>query len=299
MRDVIRVEGLSRAFGDCLALDGLDLAVDPGSITCFLGPNGAGKSTTIRILLGLQRADAGQVEVLGLPPGDLGAMARIGSLVESPSLYPELTGLDNLRVAALYRGCGDDACRDALRDVGLEDSGHRKVKGYSMGMRQRMGLALALVHRPELLILDEPTNGLDPAGIVEIRELLRNLALERGVSIFLSSHLLAEVEQLATHVVVVHRGRKRFQGTLDALQEGTKPILNLVVDDPERAERILASFHVDVESPGGGAFRVRLPDEGDVARINSALVLGGCGVVHSALERPNLEARFLALTESV
>src|SRR5262249_32681543 len=207
-------------FGSVRAVDGVDLAVPPLSVYGFLGANGAGKTTTIRMLLGLIRPDAGDVRLFGEPlrQAPLALLARVGALVETPSLYPHLTGRENLRVTARLCGSTRAQIDRALAIVKLTADADRLVRGYSHGMQQRLGLALALVREPELLVLDEPTNGLDPSGIREIRELVRSFPNEHGVTMLISSHLLSEVEQIATNLGIIHRGRMLFQGSLAALQ---------------------------------------------------------------------------------
>ena len=196
---------LTRRFGDLTAVADLDLQVPGGSVYGFLGPNGAGKTTTIRLLLGLIRPNAGEVRLFGqsLRDGRMTLLRRVGALVETPSLYPHLTGRENLEVTRRLLDARQEQINRALAIVKLEQDAHRRVAHYSSGMRQRLGLALALLGEPELLILDEPTNGLDPAGIREMRDLICRLPEEHGVTVFLSSHLLNEVEQVATHIGII------------------------------------------------------------------------------------------------
>jgi lantibiotic transport system ATP-binding protein len=293
---VIVADGLSRSYGGRRALDNLSLAVPRGSVFGFLGPNGAGKTTTIRLLLGLQRPTAGRAEVLGQAAGDPRALKRIGALVEMPSLYPNLTGMENLRVTAHYRGTGKAACHGALDLVSLSDAANRTVKGYSLGMKQRLGLATALMHDPELLILDEPTNGLDPAGILEVRALIRSLVERRVVTVFLSSHLLTEVEQVATHLAVLNHGRLQFQGTLQDFRERSKPRLLLGLNDASAGSDFLRTHGIASERMEGGRLWIDATETGDAERINELLVRSGFAVNHLALERPSLEDQFLEMT---
>jgi ABC-2 type transport system ATP-binding protein len=209
---VISLENVWKAYGKVVAVSGLSLAVPPRSVYGFLGPNGAGKSTTIRMILGLQRPDRGAIRLFGNPADSCGTavLARIGSLVESPSLYLHLTGRENLEVHRRLLGAPKSAIPksiidEALEIVGMIPAADRVVREYSSGMKQRLGIAQALLGRPELLVLDEPTNGLDPAGIHEIRGLIRTLPERCGVTIFVSSHLLSEVEQVATHFAILSR----------------------------------------------------------------------------------------------
>jgi ABC-2 type transport system ATP-binding protein len=213
----IETDALTRRFGARTVVADLELRVPEGGIYGFLGLNGAGKTTTIRMLLGLIRPDSGAVEIFGRPFKQE-VLARIGSLVEMPSLYAHLTGRENLEVTRRMVAAPKAAIDRVLELVGLAGDANRLVREYSLGMRQRLGLALALLNSPDLLILDEPTNGLDPAGIHEMRDLIRGLPAEHGVTVFLSSHLLAEVEQIAGFIGIIHEGRMVFQGSLDALR---------------------------------------------------------------------------------
>jgi lantibiotic transport system ATP-binding protein len=197
----------------------VSLAVPRGSIYGFLGPNGAGKTTTLRLLLGLLRRQRGRICVLGveLERNRTAVLARTGSLIESPSLYGQLTAAENLRVCQVVHGCPRSRIPEVLRLVGLADTGRKRAGQFSLGMRQRLGVAVALLASPELLVLDEPTNGLDPFGIVEMRDLLRRLNRETGVTVLVSSHLLSEAEKLVTHVGIIKRGALVFQGPLGEL----------------------------------------------------------------------------------
>jgi ABC-2 type transport system ATP-binding protein len=214
----IETEALTRAFGTRTAVEQLNLLVPAGGIYGFLGPNGAGKTTTIRMLLGLIRPDSGTVRVFG-NQFERSVLNRVGSLVETPSLYPHLTGRENLEVTRRLIGAAHDNVGRVLAIVRLTRDADRLVREYSLGSKQRLGLALALLNSPELLILDEPTNGLDPAGIHEMRELLRRMPVEHGVTVFLSSHLLSEVEQIAGSVGIIGDGRMLFQGSLAELRD--------------------------------------------------------------------------------
>jgi ABC-type multidrug transport system ATPase subunit len=300
----ISTTDLTRRFGDLTAVDRLDLQVPQGSVYGFLGPNGAGKTTTIRLLLRLLRPDAGEVCLFGEPlwRDRLKLLGQVGALVESPSLYPHLTGRENLEVTRRLLGVqcahAERALIDrVLRVVRLEDAADRLVRVYSTGMRQRLGLALAMLREPRLLIFDEPTNGLDPAGMSEMRELIRRLPEEYGATVFLSSHLLAEVEQVATHIGILQRGRLRFQGTLERLHAQVETHLVLGVDRPEVARHILASAGWAVRANGGHRLTVTANGQSDAASINAHLVQQGVNVFRLQLEQPTLEDMFLALTE--
>jgi ABC-2 type transport system ATP-binding protein len=297
---VITTSGLTRRFGKLLAVDSLDLQVPRHSVYGFLGPNGAGKTTTIRMLLGLIRPDGGEVQLFGraLRKSRTALLRWVGALVEAPSLYPNLTGRENLEVTRRLCGAEREQIDRALQTVRLDEAEDRRVGGYSSGMRQRLGLALALLREPELLILDEPTNGLDPAGMLEMRRLLCRLPEEYGVTVFLSSHLLAEVEQVATHIGIIQEGRLCFQGTLEALQARMKEQVVLGVGQPEQAGPMLRQMGWTVHGNGGSRLTVAANGRSDAALINAQLVGGGVSVYHLRLEQPTLEDIFLTLTHT-
>ena len=299
----VETAGLTRSFGDVRAVDDLRLRVPRGGVYGFLGPNGAGKTTTIRLLLGLARPDRGDVRLLGerLTAATRRALLRrVGALVEAPSLYPHLTGRENLRVTQELRALPRASIDRVLGVVRLEPDADRLVGGYSQGMRQRLALALALLPEPELLVLDEPTNGLDPAGIHEMRALIQALPAAHGVSVFLSSHLLAEVEQVAGHVGIVGRGRLLFEGTLAELQGRRRPRVVLEVDRPSAAASVLrtAGWPVERVDEHGVAPSVAadIPSRAEVARAVNALVGAGIALYQLRTERPSLEDLFLDLT---
>jgi ABC-type multidrug transport system ATPase subunit len=290
--DVINCAGLTKRFGPTVAVDALDVKVSGGQVYGFLGPNGAGKTTTIRMLLGLIAPSAGRIELLGRRLPDPRAVARTGSMIEEPAFYPWMTGRQNLQVlAATGGGCTASEVTRVLSLAGLGDVAARKVKAYSQGMRQRLGIAAAILGRPPLLIIDEPTNGLDPAGIREIRQLLRDLAAD-GTTVFLSSHLLAEVEQVCDRVAVIVRGRLVDEGapaTLGAIRRRVR--VGVDAADTGAAGRLLARWparHTD------GGFLV----EHDSGReVNCALVQGGVIAESVTVEQPRLEDRFLEITQ--
>jgi ABC-2 type transport system ATP-binding protein len=292
----VRIDGVWKSYGKVAAVRGLTLTVPRNSVYGFLGPNGAGKSTTIRMILGLQRPDRGSISLFGKPIESerLGSLARIGSMVESPPLYLHLTGRENLEVHRRLLDAPRRAIDKALGTVGLTGAADRIVRGYSSGMKQRLGLAQALLGDPELLLLDEPTNGLDPAGIHEVRTLIRNLPERSNTTVFLSSHLLAEVEQVATDFAIIAAGTLRFQGTAEDLRARSKPAIVLEVDDVERARSVLTTLNIDGEFLKG-RLRVKGSDL-DSALINSALVREGIAVSHLSVEYPTLEEAFLEMT---
>jgi ABC-type multidrug transport system ATPase subunit len=295
---IIQTSGLTRRFGTLTAVDSLDLRVPQGSVYGFLGPNGAGKTTTIRMLLGLIRPNTGEVRLFGesLRRKRLALLRRVGALVESPSLYPNLTGRENLEVTRRLVGGQEGQIQHVLHLVRLEDAADRRVRGYSNGMRQRLGLALALLHWPEMLLLDEPTNGLDPAGIHEMRDLIIRLPEEYGVTVFLSSHLLAEVEQVATHIGIIQGGRLRFQGTQEELHHQMEEHVALGVDRPEKAQALLHQAGWTAHKNGGHRITVAAHGRSDAAMINAQLVRDGVNVYHLNMEQPTLEDIFMTLT---
>ena len=213
----VTTRGLTKRFGQRTVVDNVDLAIPAGSVCGFVGPNGAGKTTTIRMLLGLVRPTAGTGTVLGIPlTRPAGYLAKVGALVEAPAFYPNLSGRDNLLALARLGGIDPATVPPALERVGLTDRAGDLFKRYSLGMKQRLGIAGALLADPALLVLDEPANGLDPAGIVEVRRLMRSFA-NQGITVFVSSHMLGEIEQVCDHLVMIQGGRLVFHGTVDAL----------------------------------------------------------------------------------
>jgi ABC-type multidrug transport system ATPase subunit len=290
----IETHGLTRRFGTRTVVDRVDLRVPAECVYGFLGPNGAGKTTTIRLLLGLIRPDAGGVDLFG-EPFSRDSLRRVGSLVESPSLYPHLTGRENLEATRRLLAAPRSGIDRALETSRLQDDADRLVRDYSLGMKQRLGLALALLTAPRLLVLDEPTNGLDPAGIHEMRDLLRRLPREHGVTVFLSSHLLAEVEQIAGFVGIIHEGRLTFQGPLAELRDRQRGHLRLGVRRPEAALELLRGAGIAARADGGTFVHVD-GDAREAASVNRLLVEGGHDVFHLSVERQSLEAIFLGLT---
>jgi ABC-2 type transport system ATP-binding protein len=290
---VISTRALVKRFGRLRAVDGIDLDVREGDVYGFLGANGSGKTTTVRMLLGLVLPTSGEIELLGgrMPRAGRRVLPRVGALVEGPAHYGHLSGRENL---ALLDASGPGGSRrtrrrriaEVLEQVGLAGVGRRPVRAYSLGMRQRLGLAGALLRRPELLVLDEPTNGLDPQGIVEVRDLLLDLH-RSGTTVFLSSHLLAEVEQLCSRVGVLDRGRLVLQDDLTRL---TAPSGSTVVHTPT-PERVRAALDGRVRSVDGE--RVLVHGE-DPAEVNALLVRAGVPVTGLALHRPTLEEVVLA-----
>jgi len=297
----VETVGLSKSFGSRLAVDAVNLLVPRGVVYGLLGHNGAGKTTLIRMLLGLTRHSAGQVRLLGLPmpEGRADALNRVGALVEEPRFHPHLTGRENLRIVADVRGLEVRArIAPALERVGLSNRADDRVTHYSLGMRQRLGLARALLADPELLILDEPSNGLDPPGIVEFRQLIRSFAEEER-TVFLSSHQLSEVEKVCDAAAIIDRGRVLEHGTIEELAGGRGQELTIGCDDPAAAMKALDGC-VTRAWRSNGVLRVTLAGEPrpSAAAVNSRLVKGGLNVWHLQLERPTLEQRFLEITST-
>ncbi|MES2638792.1 MAG: ABC transporter ATP-binding protein [Myxococcota bacterium] len=297
----LRVRGLARRYGSRAAVDNLDLDVRPGDLYGFLGPNGAGKTTAIRCILGLIRRDAGTVEILG-NADPVTQRVGVGAMVETPRFHEWLSGRANLEVACAYAGRGTGAEIDrALERVGLAARKNDKVKGYSLGMKQRLGIARALVGEPRLLVLDEPTNGLDPRGMREVRDLLVELARRDKLTVFVSSHLLSEVEAMCNRVGIIDKGVLKAEGRMDellAMAAGRKQV-EVAVDDRANAVRALAGIP-GAEIVGDGAdgrIRVAL-DTLDAAGLNRALVLAGVGVQELLPRTGSLEELFLSVTSA-
>lgn len=293
MTFAISTDRLTRRFRGQHGVDGIDLRVPEACIVGFLGPNGAGKTTTIRLLLNLLRPDSGAISLFGQTLNQQ-ALAMVGALVESPSLYAHLTGRENLEVTRRLLGLPKARIAEVLARVDLLSASNRRVREYSLGMRQRLGLALALLNRPRLIILDEPSNGLDPAGISELRTTLQELAKNDGVTVFLSSHLLSEVELLASHVAVINAGRLRFQGTIDELKGLAQSKLILACQPLSEALTVLAQHGVQAIADGS-QIHVTVAPERD-AEVNRVLVQAGFEVSQCWRPELRLEQLFFELT---
>ena len=298
----ISSSGLTKRFrGGQLAVDHIDLDVPAGAVYGFLGPNGSGKTTTIRMLLGLAFPTSGQAELLGVPVPD-GAnrvLHRVGSLVEGPAFYPFLSGRDNLaRVDAADRTADPRTAQarisEALERVGLLSAAKKRYRNYSLGMKQRLAIAASLLRPRELVILDEPTNGLDPQGTREVRALVRQIAAD-GTTVFVSSHLLAEVEQICTHVGVMRTGRLVFQGSLPELRRTGAARVIVRTADPEGAVKVLAGIGLDDTQAGTDEASAVLGDA-EPERICAELVHAGIGVRGFDVASPSLEDLFVGLT---
>jgi ABC-2 type transport system ATP-binding protein len=298
----IASSGLTKRFrGGQLAVDGVDLAVPAGSVYGFLGPNGSGKTTTIRMLLGLAYPTSGSARVLGtpMPDGAVRVLSRVGALVEGPAFYPYLSGWDNLaRYDAADRTAAAGTARarigEAMERVGLTGAARKKFRNYSLGMKQRLAIAAALLAPRDLIVLDEPTNGLDPQGTREVRTLIRQIAAD-GITVFVSSHLLAEVEQVSTHVGVMRLGKLVFQGELAALRRTAAPRVAVRTGDVAAAVEVLAKLGLADPVGRDGLVTAEL---GDTApeQVTAELVHAGVGVRALTVEAPSLEDLFVGLT---
>jgi ABC-2 type transport system ATP-binding protein len=298
----LATSGLTKRFrGGQLAVADLDLTVPSGTVFGFLGPNGSGKTTTIRMLLGLVVPTRGSWELLGapMPAGATRVLRRVGSLIEGPAFHPYLSGWQNLQRLDAADSLANPRSTDrriaaALERVGLSAAARKRYRAYSLGMRQRLGLAAALLQPRELLVLDEPTNGLDPQGTREVRALIRELAAE-GATVFLSSHLLSEVEQICTHVGIMRGGRLVAQGSLAELGAGAQPVLRVETSEPLRAAEVLASLGLGGAAPNGEAAEAEL-DGVQPEKVTVALVEAGVPVRGLAVRRPSLEESYMSLT---
>ena len=296
--NIIETHDLCKQYGNALRVAYLDLDVPEGSVYGFLGPNGAGKSTTLKMILGLVRPTAGSIRVLGKSMDSknrLAVLRQVGSLIESPSYYGHLTGEENLRIVQTLRGVPEKNIREVLQIVRLDGQRGKKVAHYSLGMKQRLGLAAALLGYPKLLILDEPTNGLDPAGIQEMRELICELPERFGMTVVVSSHLLSEIDQMADHVAIIRDGELVFQDTLEALHGRSRHHLALRTTNNAVARAILQEKSVPCQEEEGYLILPILSDElaGQFTRLLGARNLG---VIRLEERQKSLEDIFLELT---
>ena len=289
---MIEVQGLTKRFGSTLAVDDLTFSVEPGRITGFLGPNGAGKSTTMRVILGLVRPTAGSTAVLGLPYPQLeNPVRRVGVLLETFDAHPGRTGRNHLRVLALAGGIPRSRADEVLAMVDMSTAARRRVKGYSLGMRQRLGLAAALLGDPEVLVLDEPANGLDPQGIRWLRDFLRSLAAE-GRTILVSSHVLSEVAQTVDDVVIIHRGSLVQHAAMAEVEAMTAGATSVRSPDADRFARLLEEANLEVHVVGDGRLAVNVAPE----RVGEIAAAHGIVLHELTVERASLEEVFLELT---
>jgi ABC-type multidrug transport system ATPase subunit len=295
---IITVNNLSFSFGTQKVLDQINLSVPKGSIYGFLGPNGSGKTTTIKLLLSLLKNNENNISLFGKPLNENReeVLKKIGSLIEAPALYHHLTGFANLKARAIVFGINDERIHEILAIVGLVDAAQKKAGKYSLGMKQRLGIGLALLNNPELLILDEPTNGLDPNGIIEMRKLIQKLAKEHGKTIFISSHLLAEVERIATHVGILYHGKLSFEGKIEDLQGIKTADILIETDQNAAAKKLLESNYTVIEQ--GNILRIAYQNQEQIAAIVSALVYQQINVYSIYKEKKDLESLFLDITQT-
>jgi ABC-2 type transport system ATP-binding protein len=295
---VVKTIGLSKKYGERYAVEGVDAEIRRGQIYGLIGQNGAGKTTFIRMLTGLIAPTDGQIELFGESAARLEkARGRIGSIVETPSLFPNMTAVENLETQRRLTGFRRDNTEEMLEFCGVSDTGNKKVRNFSLGMRQRLALALALLAEPEFIILDEPINGLDPKGIVENREMLQRLASERNVTILISSHILSELAQLATNYGIIHNGRLIKQVSAKQLQAECRRYVRILTDDAAKTTDILRErFAVkDCEISGEGEIRVfGLLDK--TAEVNRALVTANVPVKGIGVTGQDLESYFMNIT---
>ena len=293
---IVETRQLTHRFAnDEIAVNDVNLHVPEGSIYGFLGPNGAGKTTTLKLVLGLLQKQAGEILLFGKPfqANRVESLKRIGSLIESPSLYGHLTATENLRVWQKIYGSSNSRIQEVLQLVGLSNVGKKKASQFSLGMKQRLAIAVALLHSPSLLVLDEPTNGLDPNGIIEMREMLRALSQQQGITILISSHLLAEIEKLVTDVAVINKGKLMFQGALPKLMDMQQSAgMQLETNQLEKTLFVLANLGLSAERKNGFVLLPNLPKE-KLAEINRTLVQESIDVYRITPTQNDLEAIFM------
>lgn len=294
---IVSTRGLSKRYGRDYRVKNVNLEVKEGEIYSFLGPNGAGKSTTLKMLLGLTQPTEGEVTIFGqsFEKNRSRILSMTGSLIESPSYYGHLSGLENMRVVQRLRGVSDRNVQEALRIVRLEGQRDKKASQYSLGMKQRLGIAMALMAFPKLLILDEPTNGLDPAGIGEIRELIQSLPERYGMTVLISSHLLSEMEQVATSTGIIHNGELIFQGRMEELRGRSRPLILIRTGSNPSARDLLKSEGYAVSLQEEALVLEGLRDE-QIAGVNRRLVAAGIDVFRMEERQNNLETIFLDMT---
>ena len=298
MKYIVETKGLCKSYGNKQVVRNVDLKVPKGCVYGFMGPNGAGKSTTLKMLLGLIKASSGKAEIAGKEMNQknrLEILRETGSLIESPSYYGHLTGRENLEIVRTLKNAPEKEVDQVLKLVRMERQQNKKAREYSLGMKQRLGLAAALIGRPELLILDEPTNGLDPAGIQEIRELICELPKRMGITVLVSSHLLSEMDQMADYVGIINHGQLIFQDKLDALHEHSKSKLLLRVMNRTVTLKILENNGVEGRVTEEGILIPGFSDDRTAALV-SALAEGGAGLYRIEERQKSLEDNFLSLT---
>ncbi|MFN2744814.1 ABC transporter ATP-binding protein [Bacillus sp. z60-18] len=296
-QNIVLTKNLTKKFGKQTSVSGLEMKIEKGQIYGFLGPNGAGKTTTIRMLLGLIKPANGNIQLFGqdIRQNRLQILQRIGSLVESPSYYGNLTGRENLEVIRSVRDLPEGRIGEVLEIVRLTKVADRLTKEYSLGMKQRLGIAAALMSKPDLLVLDEPTNGLDPAGIHEIRELIKELPDRYGMTVLVSSHLLSEIDQMATQVGIILNGKLIFQDDIEALRKKQKPLLKIGANNIHEAQSIIQNRGLHAKLQEGNLWISETSPE-FVSEINGILVQSGVSVYRLEEVKRSLEDIFLELT---
>jgi len=297
---VIATEGLTFNFGSQTVVKSLSLQVPEGSIYGFLGPNGAGKTTTIKLLMNLLQVQEGSIHIFGkeLKSNRIEILSQIGSLIEQPAIYAHLTGKENLLNRALLLQVPKSRVDEMLALVHLTQAANKKAGQYSLGMKQRLGIALALLSDPKLLLLDEPTNGLDPNGIIEVRELLIRLVREHGKTVFVSSHLLLEIERMATHVGIINFGELLFQGSVEELQSHSKPQIQIEINNTADAANYLKRNNFEVTDVDNEHIYVPYTSKQQMAEINALLNQMGYIVYSISKQQKDLEKLFLSITQN-
>ncbi len=287
--------------GGDTVLNDINIQVPTGSIYGFLGPNGAGKTTTLRLILGLLKNQTGAITIFGkeFEANRVEVLQNIGSLIEAPSLYAHLTAKENLAVWQKIYQCPKERIAEVLEIVGLANTGKKRAGKFSLGMKQRLSIAIALLHNPKLLILDEPTNGLDPNGIIEIRELLKKLNADLGTTVVISSHLLAEIEKMVTHVGIIHKGSVLFQGTLNDLhlKQSQSSVINFSTDNTDKTKQIITANGL-IPLHSNGMVTIPITDNQTIAKINAELVNSGVQVYGIATVKNDLESIFMDLVKN-
>lgn len=283
-----------------IALKNIQLEVPEGSIYGFLGPNGAGKTTTLRLLLGLIKKQEGKVQFFGkdFQSHRIEILQQVGTLIEAPSLYAHLTATENLLILQKIYQCPKNRIQEVLEIVGLSQTGKKKAGKFSLGMKQRLSIAMALLHEPKILILDEPTNGLDPNGIIEIRELLKKLNSDKNITILISSHLLSEIEKLVSHVGIIHKGEMLFQGTLEELHkmQSEKSLVGFETNDHPKTIQLLQADGYPAKELHG-MIQIPLTEKKNIASLNKTLVQNGIEVYHIGIIKNDLESIFIDLVK--
>lgn len=298
MGPVIVTDSLTKKYKTKAVVDQIDLRIPGGSIYGFLGPNGAGKSTTLKMLLGLVKPTEGHIQIFGKEINSknrLTILSETGSLIEAPAYYSHLSGKENLQIVCTLKNVPEKEIQRVLHIVRMEEQQNKKVSQYSLGMKQRLGLAAALLGNPKILLLDEPTNGLDPAGIQEMRELICSLPASFGITVLISSHLLSEMDQMATHVGIINQGQLIFQDSLNVLHEHSRGRLYLHTSDDQAALLLLKNSGISAQWRDG-RLSLKLMDDSRIMRAVALLVNSGIGILRLEEQQMSLEDIFLQLT---